>query len=331
MTTANTFYTPVQVAKTLVAMATEDSYLSALVNRDYEDDLLGGGGRGRTVNIKIPGALIARDRGIDDTTAQIVLDELTESTIPLTLANHKYSAIPLSEGDLTLNLTDFAKQVLQPQVSAIVDAVEWDVVQAIEALPGLQTGLGTKGQEGYIPDEVAGFPTYDPADPIPTLTAIRRILRNRGVAPAGLQLTVGTEVYAHLLDAKVIVQVNESGSTAALREGNVGQVRGFTVVESNRLDENDIVAFHRDAITLAVRAPLVPAGVAFGATEASGGYNLRYIRDYDALHTVDRSVVSTFSGVQAMPLKRIVRDYTAGTVSVLDVPGGAGVRINVGA
>lgn len=329
MATANTFYTPVQVAKTLVAMATEDSYLSALVNRDYEDDLLGGGGRGRTVNIRIPGALIARDRGIDDTAAQIVLDDLTETTVPLTLANHKYSAVPLSEGDLTLNLTDFAKQVLQPQISAIVDAVEWDVVRAIESLPGLQPGLGTKGEEGYIPAET--MPKYDAADPIPTLTAIRRILRNRGVAPSGLQLTVGTEVYAHLLDAKVILQVNESGSTAALREGNVGQVRGFTVVESNRLDENDIVAFHKSAITLAVRAPLVPAGVAFGASESSGGYNLRYIRDYDALHTVDRSVVSTFSGVQAMPLKRIVRDYTNGTVQVADVPGGAGIRINVGA
>lgn len=328
MTTANTFYTPIQVAKTLVAMATEDSYLSALVNRNYENDLLGGGGRGRTVNIKVPSALIARDRGIDDTTAQIVLDELTETTIPLTLANHKYSAIPLSEGDLTLNLTDFAKQVLQPQVAAIVDSVEWDVVQAIEALPGLQAGLGTAGEEGYIPAETLA--AYTAGDPIPTITGIRRILRNRGISPTGLQLTVGTQVYADLLDAKAIIAVNESGSTAALREGNVGVVQGFQVVESNRIDPHDIIAFHRDAITLAVRAPLVPAGVPFGASLAAGGYNLRYLRDYDAQYTVDRSIVSTFSGVAAMPFYRIVRDYTTGTASVLQVPGGAGIRVNVG-
>ena len=124
------------------------------------------------------------------------------------------------------------------------------------------------------------------------------------------------------------MDASASGSTAALRDGNVGRVRGFNVVESTRVDEDDIVAFHKDAITLAVRAPVVPAGAAFGQMVADKGFSLRYLRDYDVTKTVDRSLVSTFVGAATLPMKRIVRDYTAGTASVVDAP--AMVRVNVG-
>jgi hypothetical protein len=80
-----------------------------------------------------------------------------------------------------------------------------------------------------------------------------------------------------------------------------------------------------------VRAPIVPSGVSFGASESSNGYSLRYIRDYDASVLKDRSIVSTFAGVAAMPLYKVTRDYTAKTASVVEVPGGAAVHVNVAA
>lgn len=309
---ANTLYTPEQVAKVAVAMATEDAYLSALVNRNFESDLLGGGGKGRTVNIKIPAALIARERSIDEVTASIVLDTITESTIPLTLGTHAYSAVPLSEGDLTLDLTSFAAQVLGPQVAAVVDFCENEVAS-------LLTGLTEW-------NDAATAPVYDAADPVKTLTAIRKRLRDNGVPQSGLNLVVGTAVYADLLEANAIQDASQSGSTAALREGQVGRVRGFNVVESTRVDDGDIIAFHRDAITLAVRAPIVPQGASFGQALSSGGFSLRYLRDYDVTKTVDRSMVSTFVGAASVPMKRIVRDYAGGTVSIVDAP--AAIRYN---
>lgn len=311
---ANQFYQAPQVARVAAALASEDAYLSALVNRDYQDDILGGGGRGRTVNVRIPGALIARDRGIDDKTSAIVLDELVESTFPITLGTHAYSAVPLSEGDMSLNLESFSAQVLAPQVEAVVDFIEHDFVTTLSATEGVQAG------------ETAL--TYDPTNPVKTFIALRKVLRDRGVNPAALNTVVGTQVYADLIASGQLIDVSQSGSTAALREGQVGRVQGFTVVESTRIGETEIKAFSRDAFTIAVRAPLVPAGAPYGAVESSNGFGLRYLRDYDIMHTVDRSMVSTFVGSAALPLYKVTRDYGTTTANVVEVPGGAAIAVD---
>ena len=296
---ANTFYTPTQVAATAISLANEDAFLSALVNRNYENDLLGGGGKGRTVNIRVPAVAIAHSRSVDETTAAITLDSLTESTVPVTLGTHLYNAIPLSEADLSLDLQDFSRQVLAPQVDAVVYAVEDFVATALKGVTLTLMGAGNP------------LPTYSAADPVAMLTAIRKLLRDRGVPTSGLNLVVGTQVYADLLSTAKIMDVSQSASTAALREGNVGSVRGFTVVESTRVDDGEIIAFHRDAFTLAVRAPIVPAGASFGQSLSERGFSLRYLRDYDAVHTVDRSIVSTFAGVAALPFKSVNRSTGA--------------------
>jgi hypothetical protein len=304
---ANAFYTAEQAAIVAAKLVNSDSFLSALVSRNFQDDLLGGGKGGKPIQIKIPTTLIARSRAVDDVTSSIILDEISEQTKTLNLSRaHDYSAVGLSEADLTLNLTDFSGQVLKPQAEAIVDSLEHKVATAL---------LGVE-----VTDDLGV--TFDPADPIPYFTAIRKRLRENGVAQNGLNVIVGTDVYAALLDAKAITDVSESGSTDALREGGVGRIRGFNVVESLRVDSGEILAFHKDAVTLATRAPVKPEGASFGATVSEAGYSLRYLRDYDANHTQDRSIVSTFSAVGILPTYKIERDYATRTVAVNELENG---------
>lgn len=324
---ANSFYTPTQVAQTAVAMAEQGAYLSGTINRNYENDLLGGGGKSTTVNIKVPSALVARERGIDDVTTAVILDQLSETTIPLTLGTHVYSGVALSEGDLSLHLTSFAEQVLAKQVDAVVDDIEDVVSGVINGALGLQTG------EKVRPSVGSNLKAAWAADPVKFLIDVRRILIARGVPTTALNVTVGTNVYADLVSTGKLLDASQAASSAALREGAVGRVAGFTIVESTRVDPDNIVAYHRDAFTLATRAPLVPSGVAFGAFQASNGYSLRYIRDYDASVMKDRSIVSTFAGAAALPLYKISRTYNhttpaSSTVSVATVPGGAALQID---
>ena len=318
----NSFYQAPQAARLAVALTADELMVSALISRNLENDLLGGGGRGRTVNLKVPTALVARARDIEDVTNKIVLDYLAEQTVSVTLGTHAYSAVGLSEGDLSLNLEDFGAQVLAPQTTAVAEYVE-DMV-----LNKLLTETETTGID------------WDPATPSKTFTALRQTLRKRGVPQTNLNVLVGTDVYAALLDAKEITDAGQSGSTAALREAQVGRVRGFTVVESTKIPDGQIVAFHRDAYTLAVRAPKVPAGAPFGATVNEAGFALRYLRDYAADYTQDRSIVSTFCGIAKMPLYRVSRTeptmgkvegqagYTVGSATVTADPAGAVVRID---
>jgi hypothetical protein len=305
----NSLYTPTQVAAVAAALAKDDSFLSALVSRDFQGDALISAGK--TIDVRVPGALIARSRDIDETRDAIVLDSLSERTVPVSLGAHIYNAVILSEGDITLRLEDFAGRVLRPQVEAVVDGLEHLVAEKLRAVP-LDATI-----------------EHDPSDPVSTFTKIRAKLRQNGTPATGLVAVVGTAVYAALLDARAITDTSASGSTAALREAQVGLVRGFTIVESTRVDEDEIIAFHRSAFTLVVRAPKVPEGASFGETVNEGGHALRYLRDYDPTHTVDRSVVSTFAGVTAMPLLRVDRDYTAGSATVTEVPNGAAIRLTI--
>lgn len=313
---ANDFYTPAQAATVAATLANEDAFFSALVSRNFANDLMAGGKGGAPIAIKQPTTLIARERGIDDTTSNIVFDEIVESSTTLNLDRvHDYSAVPLSEADLTLNLTDFSAQVLKPQAEAIVDSLEHKLATKLLSIAVTSMGPGS----------------YDPANPTAYFTRLRQTLRKNGVAATGLNVAVGTEVYANLLDAKAIEDASQSGSTAALREAGVGKIRGFQIVESTRIPDTEILAFHRDAVTLATRAPVAPSGASFAATVAEKGFSLRYIRDYLADKTVERSLLSTFSGVAILPTYRITRDYETRAVTTEEIPNGGILHLDTAA
>jgi hypothetical protein len=314
---ANDFYTADKAATVAATMVQKDSVLSALVSRNYQTELLATGKGGAPVAINIPTTLIARDRDLDDVTSSIALDEIAESTETFNLdRKHTYSAVPLSEADLSLNLTDFASQVLAPQTEAIADALEHKLAKALNAVPVTQLGTEAKPI------------VFDPADPARYFTAIRKKLRDNGVSATGLNMVVGTEVYAALLDSKELTDVSQSGSTDALREAGVGKLRGFQIVESTRVAEDEILAFHKDAVTLISRAPVVPQGASFGASASAGGFSMRYLRDYDATKTVDRSIVSLFAAVGILPTYRIERDYDARKVTTSKVENGGVLHLS---
>ncbi|WP_144722236.1 P22 phage major capsid protein family protein [Cellulosimicrobium sp. TH-20] len=308
---ANQFTAP-EAAAVAARLVQKDGFLSALVSSNYKDEFLGAGRANAPVQIKVPTSLFMRSRAIEDVTTAIVLDSITETTKTFNLSKvHDYSAVGLSEFDLNLALKDFASQVLAPQAEAIVEGQEHKIATTLQAVP-VTEGL-----------------TYDPADPVRYFTRLRKMLRDNGASQAGLQVLVGTNVYADLLDAKAITDASESGTSEALREGQVGRIRGFTIVETNRLDEDEVVAFHRDAVTLITRAPAVPKGASFGSIISEKGVSLRYLQDYDANVTQDRSILSTFSAVGILPTFKRVRNEETKTATFEEVPNGGVIHTQV--
>ena len=311
---ANDFYTADQVAGVALRLVESDQYLSALIARDIVNPLKGGGA-GRSVELRVPNGLIARDRNVDDKTTALIYDELTEARITVSANSSAYSGVDLSDGDLSLNLADFTAQVLTHQVDAVVEKIEAAVATTLNSIPV------------YDPlneiDPNASAITWDAADPVKTFTQIRRVLRKRGVPLGGLQTVVGVDVYAALLDAKAITDASESASTAALREGNVGRIRGFEIVESTRVADDEIVAFHRDAFSLTVKPETVPTGAPFGALVTGSGFGLRYLRGFDMSVAKERSLVSTMYSVVRLPMFRISQVGGTNQTEAVEVPAGA--------
>lgn len=280
---ANTFYTPEQVAAVGVQLVTADMVLAATVGRTFEADF--GGGKGTTVNVRIPASLTARQRNIGATTA-ITTDNISESVIPVTITDMVYSAVDVTDDDLSLNLEDFGRQVLAPQTLAVAEWIEDKVVDEMQSVPA------------------TADLSYDPSNPLKVFYDAREMLRDLQVPVSNLRAAIGTAVTSDVLQSDKLLDASKSGSTAALREATVGRIAGFDLIESNRLGKDEIVFYHRDAFHLAIRAPRVPEGVTFGQSVASNGFAMRYIRDYDSSVLQDRSIVSTYVGTGTMPLKQ---------------------------
>lgn len=281
-----------------------DFNLAGLISRDVEADFAPG--KGNKVRVPVPAAIPTRTKGIYDRTTPLVSDDLTETFIEVELKDHLYNVAVLSAGDFSLDLTDYSRQVLLPQTRAIAAKVEAITAATMSATPAA-TGI-----------------TYSADAPAKAFTAARRVLRANGVpGDSILRAAVGADVYADLLDAPV-----GQGFDAD------GKVRGFEVVESTRLAATDIVAFVPEAFSLVARAPMVPAGAAHGAStvtpvldnERGAQFAITVVNDYDSTVAADRSLVSTFAAVQAMPLPV---DNEDGTVELIE-HGGA-VRIATGA
>lgn len=290
MANTNSPYTPEQIARVALSLVRGDLVLSRTVNRDYEAEFTGG--VGFSVNVRKPATLTAREQELRGKNVSygsgITTDRFSETVVPVSLDKMIYSAIDVSDEDLTLNLEDFSSQVLAPQITAVAEGCENAVVAEMQSLTA----------DEYLSN------TYDAENPNKTFVAARKELRDLRVPASNLYAAVGTGVYADLLNSQALRSVAESGSDDALADATVGRLHGFTVIECNRLDENEMIFYHRDAFTLAVRAPRVPEGVAFGASVSGDGFAMRYIRDYDSSLLADRSVVSTIIGTQAMTVVR---------------------------
>lgn len=294
---ANTFNTQENVAGKIAATALglllPDMVLARTINRDFEADFAGG--VGNVVNVKRPLALTANDRAYGATSA-ITVSTITEPAVqPVTISKQVYSAVSLTDEDLNMELEDFGRQVLLPQTTAVAYAVEKAVADEISALAGIGLTWGS--------DYISAF------------AEARKKLREMGVPTTNLVAAVGTDVAAALLKSDLLRKVDSAGTADALREASLGRLMGFEIIESNMLPAGAGYFYHRDAFTLAVRAPRVPEGVTFGQSVAANGFALRYIRDYDPTVLADRSIVSTFIGTETMSLTKQV-DGTAAIPAV---------------
>ncbi|WP_275462068.1 P22 phage major capsid protein family protein [Streptomyces noursei] len=287
---ANQFLKPEIIAATALGLLEREITLPQLVWNDAISDF--SGAKNDTVSIRVPSRLTAREYGWrNNRSSEIVLDELAESKVDVSLNHDIYSAVAVTDEELTLDITDFGTQVLAPQSSAVARAVEDLLATTIEGATYATTI------------------TINPADPFAAAVDARTALNKAEVPRDGRTLLVGADVEAAMLKSELLKRVDESGSDGALREALIGRYAGFNVYGSNAIDPGTAFAFVRSAFIFAMRAPAIPAGVSFGQSQSYKGMAMRWLRDYDPTRLRDRSVLNTYVGTA------VVRDNTAATGS----------------
>ena len=277
---SNTFIDPKLASGVALGLIKRDILLGRTVTRDVEADFAGK--KGDTVTVRRMQTVAANDF---DRQTGIQVDDLDEDGVVVQLNKFPTSAVAVTDEDMTLTITDFSRQVLQPVTYALAEWVENLLIDQIQ-LVASSTAL----------DQIE----YDGSNATSVFNAARRQLRDAAAPQQGLTAVCGTGVYEAVLNSSRVSTVDASGASGGLRDGIAGRLSGFNVIESNLLDPDEVAFYHAQAFALALRAPVVPDSVVWGSSTSDSGYAMRLFKHYVADKKEEQVVADVLAGVATL-------------------------------
>ena len=247
------------------------------------------GAKNDTVSFKIKDSSIATARDYDfrGRTGPVILDDIYQAggNLPIKLNTHVVSATGLEDEHFTLDDIEFATDVLAPQVTAVVERIEAKALTAIRGSTSIKYTVSFG----------------DTADPHLVAVESKRLMDSEKVAPySGRVFVVGNDIAAAFRASDRLARFDSTGlaGTPALRDAIIGELSGSPVVEHNGLLPAEGYYLHGTSFVLGNASPDVPRGAVTGNSGISRrGVSVRWIQDYDANYLRDRSIVSSFIGV----------------------------------
>lgn len=271
---------PEVISATAVGILDEELLIPNLIhNASFDQE---GYGIRDTVNIKVPGLLPARSYALDnDRSKGIQFDQYSEKTVSITFdAGRIYSAVELTD-----------------------EQNDFDQITVDKLMP-LQARAVARGME-YHTGAVLDSARYEVAvtnaerDMYHALVKVRELFRKFRVQGVK-NLLIGTEVEAALLlDKRFTTHVSVGDEAqAVLRTGNIGNWLGFNIFVSELVNPREAIAFSDSSFAAVYATAYVPQSAPFGSSASYNGKALRWIRDYDGQHWVDRSSLDAYFGAK---------------------------------
>ncbi|MGW4114817.1 hypothetical protein ACWEFJ_28415 [Actinosynnema sp. NPDC004786] len=274
-----------KIARTALGLLEREIIATTLVWRDAGGDFAGA--QGDTITLRVPARAKARKRQMrmarpTDGSGIVQMDSLAETKVDVTLDTVVYHAAPVTDEELTLDVSDFGGQVLHPQMRGVAEGVEEELIAEMVGATYATTLV------------------LDTTTPRKTLNAARKALDNAKVPGTDRYVLMGSDVEEIFLNDEKLAQVDTSGWSETLREAVIGRLSGFTLFKSVALPADVAIVFHRTAFVLNMQAPKVPQGATAGSSQTFEGMSLRWILDYDFENAQDRSMVDVFVGTNAV-------------------------------
>lgn len=288
---AHAFLKPETLVNASLGVLERDLVLLALTWRDAEANFQGNvGPKGDKISIRVPGRMtIGRELPWRTKNRQIITDDIREGSIDIQLDTYAYKAVDLLDEELTLDVEPFGQRVLAPMTQAVAELLENKVASEIRGAPyGETIEIAATGDRAL----------YN------ALIDARTYLNSNFVPRDGRVAVMGSNVEARALKDPTLVDVDRSGSSAALREASIGRIAGFELFGTDNIDPNAVYVFHRTSFPTVLRAPKPARGVAFASSASFNNISLTYWEDYNSTNASDRAFVGTFfgSGVNLDPV-----------------------------
>lgn len=276
---ANTLLTPQIIAQEALAILRNELVMKDLVHTDYANEFVK---VGDTITVRKPATLVANDFA-----GAISSQDLTESGVTVTLDKFKDVSVALTSKQETLELKDFARQVIEPAMVAIAQQIDSDLAQFAVA-----QATGTAVEEtSATPQNLASIAALGKALDIAKAPMTERFL-----------VMSPEHKYRYAL-TDVLTKVNYAGSNETLREALLGKVYGMQTYMDQNLSfggEDYSVAFHRNAFAFVIRPLDLPMGAARAAVVNGEGLSVRVVYGYDQASKVDTISFDVLYGIAAL-------------------------------
>jgi hypothetical protein len=280
---ANAFIFPNEIIETGIKLLEPQLVLSRLVWRDAFGDW--SGRLNDTVSIRVLDPVESHQNTMRATGSgrNLIVSDLTEQTIDVKIDRHPYNLVHLTDEEETLDIENFASQVLARQINSLSRRLERNVSELIINAP-------------YDATHVGGADSLYEA-----IVHADTSLNEEEIPMEDRFLVVGSRFEEALRLDERLIRTDSQGSFAedALQRARLGMIAGYNILVSHFLPKSAAYLFHRTAFAVVSRPPRAPyAGApAVGATASTdGAYALRWIGDWDMDAQTDRSLIDTFYG-----------------------------------
>src|SRR6478752_191429 len=211
---AHSFIKPTVVVDTAIKLLQREIILPQLVWLNGIGDFAGK--YQDTITIRVPARTVAHRRTLRGvgSARNLVTEDLTENAIPVTLDHDVYHAVALTDEELTLDIHDFAGQVLNRQIRAVAEDLENGLARTIEGADYAQNGFTVSATASTMWD---------------ALIDARRKLNDAYIDREGRVLIVGSAIEAALLKDDQFTRFDSTGDqpNSALRNAVIGRLAGM--------------------------------------------------------------------------------------------------------
>ena len=270
----NTFLTPEVVAKEALMVLTGNLVMADLVHRDYADEFVA---VGDTVSIRKPAKFAAKN--FTGTTEN---QDITEGSIPVKLDRFRDVTVAVTSKQMALDIADFSKQVVEPAMQAIAQAIDEDL---------LAVGIS---QAGFVKD--GNKDATDLAD----LAALAKHLDMQKAPSADRALVLHPEHKYRYALTDNLSAVSYSGDNQCLRDALLGRI--YTL--DTYMDQNapDSAAEEPGGGSFTVEGVMGESQVTVSGTVAAGdgfilgGYLYRFTEGGSGQVAIDQKLLQDANG-----------------------------------
>ena len=123
---ANSLLTPTAVTREIQRVLHEKAQFISTINRSYDDSYAQTGAKiGDSLKIRLPNKYTVR------TGKTLNAQDTSETSVTMTVATQKGVDMNFSTAELTMDLDDFSKRIIEPAVSVLISNIEYDALTSM--------------------------------------------------------------------------------------------------------------------------------------------------------------------------------------------------------